>query len=262
MRDVKRSLLTSAGFAAVLAWSAPAAAQHARPRFEPTDLDLHERGEAEVDVQLGPMKGDGYTRGFLPDFELTLGIAHSAELEVDGTFGLNQNGQPAFLDNTLVAIRLGLFDFRDAPNSKNAWAGGVQAGPRLPTLSGARGIGLEALAIVGRSQGRLHVFLQAGWLVDSAQRLDNGQRDQRPSAFEAGIDVNLDLDDKDKWSLEGDLGGQKFFSDDDDQIQLTIGPQLQITKAVQLSAVGFGGLLKGGDRLGLLLGMNAKFKAF
>ena len=259
MPGVKRSVVVAA---ALFAWSAPASAQHARPRFEPTDLDLHERGEAEMDLQVGPMKGDGYVHGFLPDFELTLGIAHSAELECDGTFGINEKGEPAFFDNTLLAIRLGLFDFRDSPKDKNAWAGGVQVGPRLPTLPGSRGIGLEGLVLVGRSQGRLHVFLQAGWLVDSAQLLDNGQRDQRPSAFEAGVDVDWDLDADGKWGIEGDLGGQKYVSDDDDTIQLTLGPQLQVTKAIQLSVVGFGGFLKGGDRLGLLFGMNAKFKAF
>ncbi len=244
----------------VLGGGRDAAAQRSRPRFEPDDLDLHANGEAEIDLQVGPMKGDDYVRGFAPDFELSLGIATNAQLEIDGTFGIDHDGATAFLDNTLAALRVGVVDVHDQPKSKNAWAGGVQVGTRLPTLPGARGIGVEALTIVGRTQGKLHLFLESGLLVDCAQLGDAGTRTVRPTAIELGVDVDVDLDDRDVWSVKGELGGARFFTPDDPQIHLVAGPALKITPEVELSAVALLGFLKGSDRLGVLLGASTRFK--
>ncbi|MDB4946270.1 MAG: hypothetical protein JWP97_5804 [Labilithrix sp.] len=239
-----------------------ASAQHARPRFEPTDLDLHSKGAAEIDLQAGVMKGDHYARAFAPDFELSVGIASHAELEIDGTFGFEHFATPQFLDNTLIALRIGLVDFHDKPGTENAWAAGLQVGPRLPTLAGARGVGLEALGIVGRSQGKMHLFAQGGVLVDSTQRDESGSLEPRPEAIEGGLDLDLDLGETDTWSLKAELAGALYVSADDPQLQATLGPAYKVSDALELSAIGFAGFLKGGDRLGLLLGVATRFRAF
>lgn len=252
----------SLGVALVLGLGRDAAAQRSRPRFEPDDLDLHANGEAELDLQVGAMKGDDYVRGFAPDFELSLGLATNAQLEIDGTFGVDHDGSTAFLDNTLVAVRVGVVDAHDKPQSKNAWAGGVQVGTRLPTLPGARGIGVEALSIVGRTQGSVHLFLQSGVLVDCAQLGDGGARTARPAAIELGVDVDIDLGDRDVWSVKGELGGARFFTPDDPQLHLVAGPAVKVTPGVELSAVALVGFLKGSDRLGVLFGASTRFKTF
>jgi hypothetical protein len=249
--------------ALVLLGASPSAfAQRARPRFEPTDLDLQEKGTASIDLQLGPMKGDDDVRLFAPDVEMTLSVSSNAELEVDGTFGLNHLESAEFLDNTLVAMRVGLLDLRDAPKSPNAWAAGVQVGPRLPTLPGSRGIGVEALSIVGRTAGRMHVFLQGGLLVDCAQLVAPGVRGARPRAFELGLDVDVDLDERDAWSAKAQLGGALFRAPDDSQLHLVIGPSYKVVPSIELSAVALLGFLKGSDRLGALLGVATRFRAF
>ena len=240
---------------------ARASAQRARGRFEPTDLNLRPAGVAEIDLQGGYVTGENGKRWFAPDFEASIGITSHAELEVDGTYGLDRNGKGAALDNTLLALRVQIFDVPDAPGSKSAWSGGVQAGPRFPTLPGNHGLGLEALAIVGRSAGRMHLYAQAGSLADCAQAGSDG-RSYRPIAVEGGLDLDLDLDDDDAWSLAGELSAVKFFSEDLDQIHLTLGPSINVTKSLQLSLVGVLGFLRGGDRAGVLAGATTHFKAF
>ena len=239
-----------------------AAAQRSRVRFEPDDLDLHLGGEAEIDLQVGAMKGDDYVRGFAPDFELSLGIATNAQLEIDGTFGIDGDGSSAFLDNTLVAVRVGVVDVHDQPMSKDAWAAGVQVGTRLPTLPGSRGIGVEALTIVGRTQGRLHIFFASGVLVDCAQLDAFGAGTSRPTGIELGVDVDVDLDERDRWSMKAELSVARFFTPDDPQIHLVAGPAVKVTPSVELSAVALLGFLQGSDRLGVLVGASTRFKTF
>ena len=259
---MKRALALSLGVVLVVLTGRAAAAQRSRPRFEPTDLDLRESGDAEIDLQFGPMKGDDYLRGFAPDFDVSIGLTANAELELNGTFGVGQHGAAEVLDNTLLALRVGIVDAHDAPKSPNAWAAGVQVGTRLPTLPGARGIGVEALTIVGRTQGKVHLFLQSGLLVDCAQVDDGGTRGARPTAIEVGVDLDVDLDDRDVWSAKAQLGGARFFSPDDPQLHLVAGPAVKITPSVELSAIALLGFLKGSDRLGLLVGASTRFKTF
>jgi hypothetical protein len=237
-----------------------AAAQRARRRFEPTDLNLQHAGTVEIDTQVGVIRGEDGTRTYLPDFEASIGISSQLELEVDGAFGL-AGAKPQFLDNTLLAMRLAVLDVRDSPTSTSAWAAGVQAGPRLPTALGTRGLGVEALAIAGRTAGRLHLFVQGGTLLDPFQAAP-GARASRPFGVEGGLDLDLDLDDKGAWSLKGELGGVKFFSADRSQLHLTAGPALWVVPWLELSVVGVLGFLPGGDHYGGLLGAATRFSAF
>jgi hypothetical protein len=251
---------TVAAALAVIACSFEASAQHVRRRFEPTDINLQPAGVAEIDLQGGLVRGDDGTRAFAPDFEATIGISPQAELDIDGAFGFD-HGTFEPLDNTLVALRVGVLDARDTPTSESAWAAGVQAGPRLPTLPGARGLGMEALAIVGRTDGPMHLFFQVGTLLDPFQPNGSGPP-VRPFGIEGGVDLDLDLDAREAWSLKAELGGVKFFSPHDSQLHATAGPAIHATKSLELSLVALVGLLPGGDRYGLLLGATSRFRAF
>lgn len=248
--------------AALVTIAAPAAAQRPRRRFEPTDLRLQPAGVAEVDVQGGLVTGEDGQRAFVPDVEASVGISSHVELELDGTFGLDRLSKPQFLDNTLLAARILMFDEPDAPGSSSSWSGGVQAGPRLPTLPQAHGLGMEALAIVGRTVRGVHLFAQVGSIIDPSEPVEGYRSRVHPYALEAGLDLDLDLDQTDTWSLNAELGSLTYFSPHRDQLHLAGGPALRVSKALELSVVGLVGVLPGGDRFGLLIGANTRFTAF
>ncbi len=259
---MRRAMCVALAWVTVFGATSPAAAgSRARRRFEPTDLRLLEEGSAEIDVQGGIALGDQGTRAYAPDFEASVGISNYAEIEVDGAFGFENLTEPQFVDETLVALRLAVVDWPATSTSPARWSAGIQAGPRLPTLKGARGLGLEALVIAGRSGGRLHIFAQAGALVDSATPNDSGNL-VRPVGVECGLDVDIDLDESESWSLKGELGGVKFLSADASQLQMTVGPAVSVASWLELSAVGIVGILPGGDRLGFLLGATSHFGLF
>jgi hypothetical protein len=239
-----------------------AAHAQGRRRFEPTDLRLQPPGVVDLDVQGGPVIGDDGNRAFVPDFETSLGIGPHLELELDGTFGLDDGARPVFLDNTLIALRIAMFDEPDSPTSTSAWSGGVQAGPRLPTLPQRRGVGFEALAIAGRSTGNLHVFAQAGAIVDPLEPVPGSRRLVRPVGVEGGINMDVDLGDRDGWGLTAEVGVIKYLSPQLDQLHFAGGPSLKVTPWLDLSLVGLVGVLKGGDRLGLLVGADTRFRVF
>jgi hypothetical protein len=239
-----------------------AAHAQGRRRFEPTDLRLQKPGVAEIDLQGGPVAGEDGNRAFVPDFETSLGLGPHFELEVDGTFGFDDVAKPVFLDNTLVALRIAMFDEPDAPDSTSAWSGGVQAGLRLPTLPQRRELGFEALAIVGRSTGKMHVFGQAGTIVDPLEPVPGRSTLVRPVGIEAGINMDLDLGSRDVWGLTAEVGLIKYLSPQLDQLHFAGGPLFKITPWLGLSLLGLVGVLKGGDRLGLLLGLDTRFRVF
>jgi hypothetical protein len=234
-----------------------AEAQRARGRFEPTDLDLTGAGVVEIDLQAGYVKADDGHRIVAPDVEASLGIAKNAEIEIDTTYGVED--VPHFVDQTWVSLRLGIWDSRH-PNGDVAWAAGIQAGPKLPTLSQSRGLGWESLAIVGGNTERLHVYGQIGLLLDPVD-LSIAQH-TRPAGVEGGFDVEVDLDDVDRWSLRGELGAVRFVSPHPDQIHATGGCALRVVPWLEVSVIGLVGFLPGGDRYGALLGVAPRFSVF
>ncbi len=246
----------------VLGSSAAARAAQGRRRFEPTDLRLQPAGVAELDLQAGPASGEDGQRLFAPDFETSLGIGSHIAIEIDGTFGLDDYTTPTFLDNTLVGVRVEVLDEPDGDDATSAWSAGFQAGPRLPTLPDRTRLGFEELLIVGRTTGRMHVFFQAGTIVDPLEPVPGRAHKVRPVGIEGGIAADLDLDEKGTWSLTGELGGVKYLSPQRDQLHVAGGPQLQVTPWLDVSLVGLVGVLSGGDRLGLFLGADTRFEVF
>jgi hypothetical protein len=254
-----KRLASVAVVVAIAALAPDAGAQRTRRRFEPTDLNLTAKGVAEIDVQGGYVVSEPENHVIAPDVEASLGIAQNAEIEIDTSYGL-ERGKPMFLDQTWASLRLGVYDVPGKEDGEAAWAAGVQAGPKLPTGPDSRGLGFESIAIGGRNVGRVHLFLQAGMLLDPEDlTLPNRTR---PFGVEGGGDLDLDLDDVDRWSIHAELGGVRFFSPHPDQIHATAGAALRVVPSLEVSAVALVGLLPGSDRFGILLGVAPRFRLF
>ena len=177
----------------------------------------------ELNLQIGFVKGSDAHRLVLPDFEFDLGILENLELDVDGTYSVagQPDGKPLVLDhsapdNLWVSAKVGLYDGRD--DAKHAWAFGLQVGPKLPTGGDQHGVGVEGLALLARMDGRVHLVLGIGGLDDPHLTAT-----PRPWGFETGLDLNLDLDDVDHWSLLGEVAFQWFGSPESDPVQRHAG---------------------------------------
>lgn len=241
---------------------APESARAAGPRplFEPTDLELEKPGIVDVDVQVGAIRSDGPWRTVVPDVEVDFGLARNVELDVDATYAIEGPPSGTFAwthpapDNIWFAAKLGLFDAHDVANG-TAWAMGVQIGPKFPFAPDARGMGYEGLLLLGRTLHRAHLVLNAGGLVDPGAEVSAG----RPTGVEGGLDLDLDLDALDTFSLVGELGGVRFVSSDPDQLHATLGILYSPSEYLDISLIGLVGFLPGNDRFGTLLGVSPKF---
>jgi hypothetical protein len=248
----------------VAAMAMPAAVRaRPRPLFEPTDLELEDVGMVEVDLQIGAVRGQGAWRAVLPDFELDVGLLPNLEIDVDGAYAIEgpTNGPFSFdhsaPDSLWPSLKLGIHDWRDELADR-AWTVGLQAGPKLPIASGASGIGFESLGLLGRSVRRVHAVLNIGGFVDPAP----AQGSARPVGIEAGLDLDVHLDDVDRLSMTGEIGGVRFLSSDADQLLATAGVSWSVTPAFDLSVAALWGFLSGSDRYGLLLGLSPKLRVF
>jgi hypothetical protein len=255
--------MISVGAAAVVAGAivllAAGPAEAYKRRFEPTDLELEEPGTLEADVQMGFLQSDGPGRLVLPDAEIDLGLAAGVELDIDFTFGLEGPAKGRYkvdhttTDNTWLAAKLGLFDFRD-PRTGNAWAVGLQLGPKLPLSADAHGVGYEALFLVGRVMGPLHLGLNLGALADPGAEIAR----KRPIGAVAGLDAEYDVNDQ--FAILGELGTVIYFSGDPHELEGTLGLQWSPTETLDLSVIGLVGLPPGSDRYGVLVGAARKFQ--
>jgi hypothetical protein len=239
------------------ALSASAAARSRRPRFEPTDLDLEDVGTAEFDLQAGPTLGSGDTgnRFVVPDLEFDLGLTSNVEIDVEGSFAIDHfDGPHPRLDGEALwtAVKLGVFDSRDE-RGKHTLAGGLQLGPRLPTI-GTRGIGYAGLALLGLGVDRTHLVANLGAIVDPGEHITSGQA----KSLVAGLDLDLDLDARGTWSFVAEAGGAYYVSPDPNEIALTAGVAYDVTPMLELSTILLAGLLPGGDRAAILFGVTPK----
>ncbi len=231
-----------------------------QPRFEPTDLELEDPGVLDVDLQIGPAKGQGAWRLVVPDFEIDLGLRPNVELDLDGAWAWEgaTSGPGSTLfdhtapDNLWPSVKLGLFDRHDE-EAHTAWALGVQVGPKLPVAPGTSGVGVEGLALSGRAVGRTHLVLNLGALVDP----DNAGSG-RPAGIEAGLDIDIDLDAQGTFSFSGELGGVYYLSSDPHQGAATAGVTWAVTDHMDLSVVALVGVLSGSDTFALFFGFSPK----
>ena len=241
--------------------SAPAGARAIRPLFEPTDLELEATGVTEVDLQLGAIRSQGPWRVVLPDFEVDVGLLPWLELDLDGAYAIEGPSTGPFSfdhaapDSLWPSVKIGIYDDHDEQLGRSG-AFGVQVGPKVPVAPGAHGLGVESLLLFGYVYHRLHTVLNAGGFVDPAPDEMSG----RPIGIELGLDLELDLDDINRFSLTGEVSGVAFVSDDPGQLLATAGLTWSVTRSLDLSVVGLWGFLAGSDRYGALLGVSPKFR--
>jgi len=250
-----------AAVAAVVLASSPATALGAKNRFEPTDLELEDPGVLDVDLQFGALRSAGPWRAVTPDVEIDLGLTRNVELDVDFAYAVEGPERGAFsfdhvrADNLWLSAKVGLFGRRNA-SSGAAWSVGLQLGPKLPLAPDAHGVGYEALLLVGRTFGRLHTVLNAGGLVDPGAQVSRG----RPIGVELGLDLRLALDDKDRFSILGQVGSILYVSSDPHELHASSGLRWSPSERLDLSLMGLVGLPPGSDRYGVLLGVSPKFQ--
>jgi hypothetical protein len=239
--------------------SARAAGRRSRPLFEPTDLELEEPWTIEADVQLGLVQGGDGRRLVLPDFEVDLGLTPGIEVDLDGGYALEGPGSGPLAfdhpspDSLWTAVKVGLVSL-DGP--AGGLGLGVQLGPKLPVASGSHGLGVEGLALLGLRRQRTHVVIDLGAFVDCSP----APGAPRPRGIEGGIDLDVDLDPGGRFSFTAELGGVRFISSDEPhQLVATAGVAFAPGPHLEISLVALAGVLAGGDRYGLLLGLSPKF---
>jgi hypothetical protein len=259
-RTVRSGVASSHAFVAALMALAPRTADaRARPLFEPTDLEMERSGTVEIDLQVGAVRGESPWRLMVPDVEIDVGLFRNVELDVDGAYAIEGPGDGRFsfdhlaADDPWVAAKLGLYDSREE-GARDAWAVGLQLGPKLPLANDAHGIGFEGLLITGCTWSKTHLVLNMGGLIDPGGAVSSG----RPAGVEGGIDVSLHLGAS-SFSLTAELGGTHFFSPDADELHTTGGISWGPNEQLDVSVIGLLGLLRGGDRGGVLLGVSPKF---
>lgn len=242
---------------AFLALTLSASALGKQRHFEPDDLELENPGVLDLDLQAGPVLGDATIGNhlLLPDFEVGLGLTREVELDVSGAFYFDRVGgtRHTSSDPLWVATKLGLYDSSDAPG--DAWAFGVELGPRLPTLHSG-GIGYGALGLVGYTHGRLAWVLNAGTLIDPGASIS----DQHASSVVCGLDFNAQLAAQSRWSMQSELGAAYYFSPDPHELSATLGATYALTPRLDLSLTALGGFLRHTDHAALLVGVSPQLE--
>lgn len=234
-----------------------------RPLFEPTDLEMEAAGTLDIDLQVGMIRSQGPYRLVLPDFELDLGILPNLELDIDGAYAIEGPETGPFSldhpapDSLWVSAKVGFVGWNDN-EAHSSWALGGQLGPKIPIQSGSHGLGVEALLLVGHASAGTHLVVNVGAFVDPAPDAASA----RPIGVELGLDLDQDLDAKGRFSLQGELSGVFFFSDDPRQLLATLGPSWAATPNLDLTLIALWGFLEGSDRYGVLLGLSPKFRLF
>jgi len=257
-----RAVAATVLLAVIIALPAGAVARP-RPRFEPTDLEWEETGVAEVDMEFGAIRSPGPWRFVVPDFELDFGIFDNVELDLDGAYAVEGPNSGSFSfdhavpDSLWPSMKIGLYSDHDY-ETRRARAFGVQAGPKLPVAPGAHGIGGEALLVAGGAVRGFNLVLNLGAFVEPAQDAASS----RQVGGEAGLDMQLQLDDRNRFQLTGELATAYFVSPDPNQLHATAGITWSISPSLDLSVVGVFGFLSGDDRYGLLFGLEPKMRMF
>ncbi len=255
--------LAAIALAGVTLLPAAAPAVTVRRRFEPTDLALEDTGTLSLDAQFGFLSGQDADRVELPDYEVALGLLSWLELGADGAAAVvdTNGGARRFdhveQDNLWLHVKLGALDVKLdllEGDADPALALGVQVGPKVPLAPGAQGIGIEGLFLAGVHRRGTLLALNLGGLLDP--RVDGS----RAAGIEGGIDFSQDLDADGRWSFVADLGGVAFRSKDDDQLTASAGIAFDPWDWLEVSLVGLGGFLDGGDRWGVLLGVSPTFR--
>ena len=244
---------------ALLVACGEAAALTRRPQFEPTDLDIDAPGVLDLDLQFGLVRTGRGLHAFAPDLEIDLGIAPGFELDLDGTFMLASGPGGVFpldtpqYDNLWVSTKVMMFDWADTDRHR-ALAIGLQQGARLPVSTAGRGVGFEALLLVGVALPRMRLTLNLGGVADPASE------DSPPTnALLSGLNASFDMDSKGLLTLEC-AGLVAWSPGRPTDAAVTFGLTYAATQWLDLSITGLTGYLDGGAAYGLLLGISPQIR--
>lgn len=249
-------IVAPVALAALSLWPAPAQARRFfRARFRPTDLQLVDPGTLEVEADLGLIYGDGQsgTRAPAPDFSIGVGVFDWLELNLDssysqtliGTSQAQYTGEPLWLS--------GCFDLYSVKDQKtgSTFGIGAQAGPRLPNLHNAQGVGFAGVALIGGGTDNFNVVASIGTALDAGQ----------DPALVYGIDVEYDFGKDQMWSLQGEIAGGVYFGDSSpDQLLLNVGMGAQVTQRLQFLLMLITGPVYQGDRFGFQAGATYDYE--
>jgi hypothetical protein len=100
--------------------------------------------------------------------------------------------------------------------------------------------------------------LNLGGFIEPAQ----DAMSSRQVGGEAGVDLQLQLDERNRFQLTGELATAHFVSSDPNQLHATGGITWSATPSLDVSVVGVFGFLSGDDRYGLLFGVEPKLRMF
>jgi hypothetical protein len=217
----------------------------------------------DFDFQVGLIRGPDSWRVVDPDFELDFGVSRNLELDLDGTYSIvgsrdSPFAHPRALPDALWAsAKIGLFDWVN-PDTKGAWAVGVQLGPKFPIAPGNRGLGAEGLVLWGYSANPYQLVLNSGMRVDPRP----SENASRPVGIEIGLDVRILLDQRQIYALTGELAAVQYLSDAPHELLSTLGLSVSPSRYLDLSVTSMVGWFAGSDRYGLHLGMSPKIAIF
>jgi hypothetical protein len=259
-----------AAFLVVAALASPRAA-HARrgvrPLFEPTDLELEDPGIAELDLQVGLIHGREPWRLVIPDFELDVGLLRNLEIDIDGSYALEAAEAGSFRfgnpvpDNLWIAAKVGLVDFGDLTppqGDPDAWAVGLQLGPKLPIAPDSHGVGFEGIVLLAHVVGKNHFSLDGGGFYDPIP----GPALSRPVAVEGGLTFDRDLDAAGHYQVMAAASGVRFIAAYPNQLVASAGLGWSPTPETQVTLMGLAGFFAGSDRYGALVGIARKMRLF
>jgi hypothetical protein len=264
---MRRASQVAIAFVLVLAIPRVAAARRGiRPLFEPTDLELEEPGTTELDVQVGLIHGREPWRLVIPDFEVDVGLLRNLEIDVDGAYALEAHvpgslrfGSPV-PDNLWLAAKVGLVDWGDltapGPEGADAWAVGLQAGPKLPISPDSSRLGVEGLVLLAHVVGKNHFAANGGAFYDPIPAPGLG----RPFAVEGGLAFDRDLDAAGHYQVTASAAGVRFLSSYPNQLVGSAGLGWSPTPWTQVTLTGLAGFFAGSDRYGALLGLAQKVR--
>jgi hypothetical protein len=236
-----------------------------RPLFEPTDLELEEPGTTELDIQVGLIHGREPWRLVIPDFEVDVGLLRNLEIDVDGAYALEAN-VPGSLrvsspvpDNLWIAAKVGLIDFGEltpAAGDADAWAIGLQAGPKVPISPDSSRLGFEGLILLAHVVGKNHFAANGGGLYDPIP----GPGLSRPVAVEGGLAFDRDIDAAGHYQVTASASGVRFLAAYPNQLVGSAGLGWSPTPWTQVTLTGLAGFFAGSDRYGALLGLAQKVR--
>lgn len=228
----------------------PIDARGRRPVFDPEDLDMQDSGIVQVNMLAGVQSDSGGFRAIAPDWELNCAVTDRLELGVDGAIsvvfpdGLGAARQPVQADNIWLSAKHLIIDIERGAQ-RNAWAIGLQHGPRLPFAPDTYGLGYQALGLVARNVDNIRVVFNLGVFADPKV---TGLQD-RPMGVLTGLDATLVLDAARRWELDPDLSFGRYSDGTNEAtaaLLLQFSPSARLDLGLQVS----GGWLAGGPAWG------------